>query len=238
MNQQHDPRPQLPSSTARYGGLDHGEAPDDGPELFPGEKALSRTKAGSREEMRVLRRHYNWVNMVAALVGCLALVLVALALAPRPQGDITRDVEYAAVAETVQPDVPFTLAVPAEQDGWHANAAALRHEGTPAAETWYVSLVADDDSGWMQLRQVEAEETPESWTESHLEGFALTGDSELEGVRFDRHSATDGKDIALVGEVDGTRLLLAGSGQWEALEQLARDAVTSLQASADGGSEG
>ena len=181
-DQQHATPPPLPSSTARYGGLGGTEQPREEPELFPGEKALARTKAGSRDEMRVIRRHYNWVNMAMALLACLVLVLAALALAPRPEGDITREVEYEAVAQNVQQEAGFDLAVPGMPDGWHANAASFGESGTPAVETWYVSWV-DGDDGWASLRQTDAEETPDAWAESYLEEFAETGESDLAAPR-------------------------------------------------------
>lgn len=229
-DQQHAPQPPLPSSTARYGGLEGPEPEQGAPELFPGEKALARTKAGSRDEMRVLRRHYNWVNMVVALVACLVLVLAALALAPRPSGDITREVEYWTVAENAQPAADFELSVPDMPEGWHSNSASFDHDGTPSAETWYVSLVSDDDQGWMSLRQTDAEETPEAWAESHLEDFAETGESELGGTSFTRFEGVGSSDNALLGESDGTLLLLIGSGDWAQLEAWAGDAAQSVGA--------
>ena len=229
-DQKQDPRPPLPTSSARYGGLEGPAASDNGPELFPGEKALARTKAGSREEMRVLRRHYNWVNMVIALLACFALVAGALMLAPQPSGDITREVDHVAVAENAQGSAPFALAVPDLPEGWHANAASLRHEGTPSAETWYVSLVADDASNWMALRQVDAQDTPEAWAQTHLEDLAPTGESEVGEVTFERYSGTDDSQIALLGEVEGTLLLMSGSGDWAALEELTAGAVESVRA--------
>lgn len=229
-DQQHAPRPSLPSSTARYGGLEGSVQPSDAPELFPGEKALARTKAGSRDEMRVLRRHYNWVNMVIALAACLVLVLAALALAPRPAGDITREVEYHTVAENVQPAAPFALTVPSLPEGWHANAASFDSEGRPAAETWYVSWVADNDESWVSLRQTEAAEISDAWAESYLDDFAETGESSLGGSDFTRFEGVGSSDKALLGEADGTRLLLIGSGQWADLEMFAEASAQSVGA--------
>lgn len=228
-DQQHTSRPPLPSSTARYGGLVGPERPREEPELFPGEKALARTKAGSREEMRVIRRHYNWVNMAIALLACLALVLAALALAPRPDGDITREVDYGVVAENVQPESGFDLAVPGMPDGWHSNAASFDHGGTPAVETWYISWV-DGDDGWASLRQTDAEDTPDAWAESYLEEFAETGESELGGTAFTRFEGTDSSDKALLGEADGTVLLLVGAGEWGPLEEFATASVETIGA--------
>jgi len=226
-DQQRDTRPPLPSSTARYGALEGPEATQEAPELFPGEKALARTKAGSRDEMRVLRRHYNWVNMVIALVACLALVLAALALAPRPEGDITREVDYGEVARTVQPDAAFGLAVPPLPEGWEANAASFGQQGTPAADTWYVSWV-DGDDGWASLRQADADDTPDAWAESFLEEFAETGESELGGADFTRFEGTSSSDMALLGEADGTILLLVGEGEWGPLEEFAAGSVQTI----------
>lgn len=228
-DQQHATPPPLPSSTARYGGLAGPERPHEEPELFPGEKALARTKAGSREEMRVIRRHYNWVNMAIALLACLVLVLAALALAPRPEGDITREVDYGAVAQNVQPEAGFDLAVPGMPEGWHANAASFGEGGTPPVETWYVSWV-DGDDGWASLRQTDAEETPDAWAESYLEEFAETGESELAGTAFTRFEGTDSSDKALLGEADGTVLLLVGAGEWGPLEEYAAESVQAIGA--------
>ena len=234
-DQKHDPRPDLPTTTARYGGLEGAEAQQEGPELFPGEKALARTKAGSREEMRVLRRHYNWVNMVIALLACFALVAAALMLAPQPSGDLSRDVDHVAIAETAQGSAPFVLAVPDLPQGWQANAASLREDGTPPAETWYIAAVDAETDEWMDLRQVAADEVPEAWAELQLEDFAVTGESDLDGVTFERYAATSGSDIALLGDVEGTRLLLKGSGEWSSLEALATGAVASVvERTADG----
>jgi hypothetical protein len=51
-------------------------------------------------------------------------------------------------------------------------------------------------------------------------------------VTFERYSGTDDSQIALLGEVEGTQLLMTGSGDWTVLETLTADAVESVQAAA------
>ncbi|WP_051297940.1 DUF4245 domain-containing protein [Brevibacterium album] len=220
------PRTPLPTSTARYGRLDGSSAPPEQPELFPGERALARTRAGSREEMRVIRRHYNWVNMVIALLACGALVAVALMLAPRPEGDPTREVDYTQVAQSAQPMAAFPLAVPDIPEGWHANSATFGESGPAAVPTWYVSWVNEEQERWLSLRQVAAD-APESWSAAHLEEYATTGESELGGVQFTRYERTGGSGHALVGSAEGTNLLIMGSAPWEQVEAIAEEALTS-----------
>ncbi|GAA2086443.1 MULTISPECIES: DUF4245 family protein [Brevibacterium] len=228
MTDQHDDaRTPLPTSTARYGTLDGPSVPQEGPELFPGERAIARTKAGSREEMRTIRRHYNWVNMVIALLACAAVVAVALMFAPQPQGDPTREVDYMEVAATAQPTADFPLAAPAVPEGWHSNTATFGEDGSAAVPTWYISWVNEEEDLWLSLRQVGAE-APETWSDGALEGYAHTGESALAGVQFARYEAVDGPGHALLGEAEGTQLLVTGSTSWEQVETTVEDALASL----------
>src|SRR5699024_8876726 len=64
---------------------------------------------GSREEMRFLRRNSNWVNMIIAILACLAVVVGILFIAPQPEVDSERVVDYQGIAEQSEGNADFDL---------------------------------------------------------------------------------------------------------------------------------
>ncbi len=176
---------------------------------------------GSREEMRRIRMSSNWVNMVIALGVCLAVVLVAFAFVPRPEMELTREVDYVGMAESAQTSADFTLAVPALPEGWTSNEANLEPMGTPAVETWYVSWVGPERE-WMSLRQSQGND---NWVRSMVtDELSESGTREIAGQTFTAYENSRG-DQALVGEVDGTTVVLKGTAAWETYDRFVTEIV-------------
>lgn len=180
---------------------------------------------GSREEMRRNRMQSNWVNMVIALAACMALVLVALMIAPQPQGDPTRTVDAAAEASAAAGQAGFDPAAPALPQGWSSNEAGLEQMGEPELKTWYASYVGPSQQ-WIALRQAQPGADAAAWATSIVgEDAAQTGTSKVAGpqgrtVVFDRYEKPDQKQ-ALVGTVGDTTVILMGTAQWDSFEDLA-----------------
>ncbi|WP_236865953.1 DUF4245 domain-containing protein [Brevibacterium daeguense] len=180
-----------------------------------------RVQPGSRDEMRQLRTGANWVNMAIALGACLIVVLAALAFVPRPETELTREIDYVGVAQSAQQDAEFRLAVPELPEGWVSNEASFRPMGSPESETWYVSWVGPE-RGWVSLRQSQGDE---NWVKSMLdEDMLQTGARDIAGESFATYEDSGARQ-ALVGEVGETTLVLKGTAPWETFDQFASQIV-------------
>lgn len=198
-------------------------APEE-PELFPGERELAKTQPGSREEMRVMRRHYNWVNMVIALAACMALVLAALMFAPRPKGTEVRDIDYREVAASAQQRAEFPLVVPDLSEEWKANAASFDPQGSPAVDTWYISLVGPDDA-WVAVNQSAGDER---WAESFVDEMAQVGTQDVDGVEFTTWEGDKGLQAMVGPGPEGTETVYLGRAPWDVFAEVASAAAESV----------
>ena len=183
---------------------------------------------GSRDEMRLLRKQSNWVNMAIALLACMALVAVALMIAPQPKGNPTRTVDAAGVASAAAKDAGFTPLVPQLPDQWTSNAASLEKMGKPEKDTWYVSNIGPDQQ-WITLRQAKTGSDEAEWVKSIVDGGAEVGTSSVKGVSFTQYQRPN-QQQALVGQADGTTLVLMGTGSWSTFEDFASRTLSSASA--------
>ena len=126
---------------------------------------------GSREEMRFLRKNSNWVNMIIAILACLAVAVGILFLAPQPEVDSERVVDYQGIAEQSQGNAEFDLIVPQIPRGWTSNEATLDRVGDSEFTSWYMSFIGPDDQ-WVSIEQAEASTRGAL---AHFDGTVLTG---------------------------------------------------------------
>ena len=145
---------------------------------------------GSREEMRVLRKNSNWVNMVIAILACLAVVIGILFLAPQPEVDSERVVDYQGIAEQSQDSADFTLIVPQIPRGWTSNEATFDRLGDSEYTSWYMSFIGTDDQ-WVSIEQAAASE---NWAKKKTDGAAAAEKVTVGGADFQIYRSDDAKE--------------------------------------------
>ena len=169
-----------------------------------------------REDVRAMRLSANWVNMLIAVGACFLVVFGVLALSPRPEGELQREVDYKEVADVAQNEARIPLAVPSLPEGWVANEAVYEPLGTPAFDTWYVSWVGPQQE-WMSLRQSTG---GSAWVESMLEDYSKLGERTIAGTTWDLYG-TSGGSQGLVTTIGDATYVLKGTAPWERFEYFA-----------------
>src|SRR5699024_114264 len=123
---------------------------------------------GSREEMRFLRKNSNWVNMIIAILACLAVVVGILFIALHSEVDSERVVDYQGIAEQSEGNADFDLIVPQIPRGWSANEASLDRFNDSEYVSWYMSFIGSEDQ-WVSIEQAKASQ---NWAKKNTEGAA------------------------------------------------------------------
>lgn len=145
---------------------------------------------GSREEMRFLRKNSNWVNMIIAILACLAVVVVILLIAPQPNVDSERVVDYQAVAEQSQDSADFDLIVPQIPTGWTSNEASLDRIGDSDTTSWYMSFIGTQQQ-WVSVEQAKASER---WAKKKVGDAVAAETVKAGGSEFQIYRTEDAKE--------------------------------------------
>lgn len=141
--------------------------------------------------------------MVIALLACVAIMVLALMIAPQPKGNPIREVDAEGIGKSAAQSVDWPVATFSSPDGWHSNEAQMRPMGEPSFDTWYVSYVGPDEQ-WLSIRQAKADE---DWAKSFVKEFAPLGDQTFEGVSFKTYEGKN-REQAFVGQVSGTWIVV------------------------------
>ncbi|WP_244195069.1 DUF4245 family protein [Brevibacterium iodinum] len=153
---------------------------------------------GSREEMRFLRKHSNWVNMVIAILACLAVVIGILFLAPQPEVDSERVIDYQGIAEQSQGNADFDLIVPQIPRGWTSNEASLDRVGDSEYTSWYMSFIGPGDQ-WVSIEQAEASE---NWTKRKTDDGVSAEKVTVGGADFQIYRTSEAKEYWVTNKGD------------------------------------
>ncbi|SMX89754.1 DUF4245 domain-containing protein [Brevibacterium linens] len=145
---------------------------------------------GSREEMRFLRKNSNWVNMVIAILACLAVAIGILFLAPQPEVDSERVVDYQGIAEQSQGNADFDLIVPQIPRGWTSNEASLDRVGDSEYTSWYMSFIGPEDQ-WVSIEQAEASE---NWAKRKTDEAVAAEKVTVGGADFQIYRTEEAKE--------------------------------------------
>jgi hypothetical protein len=186
------------------------------------EEAAARRAENSRRH----RANQTLLNLVLATLASLAIVAFLFAVVVRPGTASMESVDYLAVAENANTEVP--LAAPVVPADWYANAARLRTEF--GVQTWYVGFVTADQ-GFIALNQgIRANPT---WVVAEVNGRAPTGDTSIGGLSWQvydhRDQRTSGNyDYALVTELDDSTVVLHGTASDAEFESLASSIALEL----------
>jgi hypothetical protein len=182
------------------------------------------TAARRAENSRKHRANQTLLNLVLATAASLGIVAFLFAVVVRPDAAPPEPVDYVAVAENADADVP--LAAPVVPVDWYANAARFRSEfGVP---TWYVGFITAD-AGFIALNQgIDANVT---WVTAQVDGRATTGETHIGGLDWQVYDHRTVDDVgnyayALVTELDGSTVVLHGTASDAEFESLAASIAT------------
>ncbi|WP_226829481.1 DUF4245 domain-containing protein [Brevibacterium aurantiacum] len=171
---------------------------DASPEGVPMADESGVMLPGSREEMRFLRKNSNWVNMIIAILACLAVVAVVLLIAPQPEVDSQRVVDYQSIAEQSQDSADFDLIVPEIPSGWTSNEANLDRVGESDRTSWYMSFVGTEQQ-WVSIEQAKA---TENWAENQVDDAIAAETVTVGGSDFQIYRTEDAKEYWVTGKGD------------------------------------
>ncbi|RBP66180.1 uncharacterized protein DUF4245 [Brevibacterium sanguinis] len=140
--------------------------------------------------MRVLRKNSNWVNMMIAILACFAVVVGALLMAPQPEVETERVVDYQAIAQQAQGSADFDLIVPEIPPGWSSNEASLGQVGDSEHTSWYMSFIGAEQQ-WVSIEQAAASQ---KWAENQVGDAVPAETATVGGARFQVYRAEDGRE--------------------------------------------
>jgi hypothetical protein len=178
-------------------------------------------------------------NLVYSLLATVGAVIVLVLIVPRSDTPLTRNVDYAAVAEQAQSGIEVPLAAPVLPGGWAANAAEWRSGGSDGVSSWYIGLVTPSNEFVGLTQAVDANPT---WLAEQLEKVTASDTITIEGVDWDVYrnpapAADQGNfESALVTEAGASNYLLIGTAPDDELAVLAgalADQITAEQSSTE-----
>ena len=177
------------------------------------------TAARRAETSRKHRANQTLLNLVLATAASLGIVAFLFAVVVRPDTAPPEPIDYIAVAEGANADVP--LAAPVVPVDWYANAARYRTEF--GVQTWYVGFITADE-GFIALNQgIDANVT---WVTAEVDGNSATGETRIGGLDWQVYDHRDQGDVgnyayALSTELDGSTVVLHGTASDAEFESLA-----------------
>lgn len=179
---------------------------------------------GSREEMRFLRKNSNWVNMIIAILACLAVVAVILLIAPQPEVDSERVVDYQAIAKQAQDSAEFDLIVPQIPKGWTSNESSLDRIGESDYTSWYMSFIGTQRQ-WVSIEQAKA---TENWAEKKV-GDAIAAETvNVGGSEFQIYRSNDATEYWVTGK-DDVFVVITAIATPETIDSFAKQVASQLK---------
>lgn len=163
-------------------------------------------------------------NLVYSLLATVGAVIVLVLIVPRSDTPLTRNVDYAAVAEQAQTGIDVPLAAPVLPAGWAANAAEWRSGGSDGVSSWYIGLITPTNEFVGLTQAVNANTT---WLAEQLQKVAATDTVTIDGIDWDVYRnpapAEDRGNFesALVTEAGSSSYLLIGTAPDEEIAVLA-----------------
>lgn len=187
------------------------------------------TAARKAETTRTHRASQTVINLVGAVIACLAVVFVLVLVVVRPAPEPPDPIDYQTVASQAQVNAEVPLIAPEVPADWYANSARLETVG--GVQTWYIGLITGSE-GFIALNQgIEANPT---WQSNLLEGQQPTGESTIAGLDWELYDSRDLSDagnlaFAMTTSIDGSVIVLYGTASDEEFELVASSIAGELQ---------
>ncbi|TFD88063.1 DUF4245 domain-containing protein [Cryobacterium lactosi] len=207
---------------------------------------LGRPETGQERATRLATNSRNYRsrktinNLVYSLLATVGAVIVLVLIVPRSDTPLTRNVDYASVAEQVQTGVDVPLVAPELPAGWAANAAEWRNGGSDGVSSWYIGLLTPSNEFIGLTQAVDANPT---WLADKLENVAADDTVTIDGVEWDvyRNPAPQEDrgnfESALVTEAGASSYLLIGTASDEEFSVLAGALAEPITTEKNGSSE-
>jgi hypothetical protein len=157
--------------------------------------------------------------MVISVLATLGIALLVVLLNPgSTEQTYDRDVNVPAAAEQATATAGFTATAPDVPEGWEATFARWNAAGADQVEFWEAGYVTDqnDFAGFKQTAQANP-----TWVSQQIRNAPLTGSRTVDDASWDLHEPANG-DSYLVTELDGTTVIISGSGDLSVMDTLAR----------------
>ena len=178
-------------------------------------------------EKQAKRAGQSAMAMVLSVLATLAVALMVYFLNPGSTDETyERTVDVDAVAAQATAGLDYTALSPDVPEDWRATYARLRSGGADQVPAWEAGYVTDLDQfvGFTQTDQ-----SNPTWLSQTVKGAPNAGQVSVDGTAWALHEPMEG-DRHLVGELEGTTVVITGSGELTDLEQMA----TALQSSSAG----
>ena len=156
--------------------------------------------------------------MLVSVLATLGIALLVVMLNPgSTEETYERDVDVAAAAQQASAVAGFTATAPRVPEDWDATYARWNAAGADRVEFWEAGYVTagKDYAGFKQTAQANP-----TWVSQQIGNAPLTGSRTVDGTAWDLHEPASG-DSYLVTELDGTTVIIAGSGDLSAMDTLA-----------------
>ncbi|MFM9877382.1 MAG: DUF4245 domain-containing protein [Rhodoglobus sp.] len=192
-------------------------------------ETTEETAARKAENSRKRRTNQTALNLVAATIASLGIVLFLVVVVVRPTPEPTPGVDYATIATQSQPDAAAPLIVPTLPDTWSANAAKFSERN--AVPTWYVGFITPSVQFIALNQGIGANPT---WQSVILDNAIQTGTVTIDGIDwtiYDQRDQADSGNFAysMAATVAQSTVLLHGTapvGEFELLAASIASEVT------------
>lgn len=191
------------------------------------------TAARKAEASRLHRVRQTFRNLLASLAVCALGVLILVALVPRDDTPIVRDIDYVAAAETAQADFTQQLIAPQLAENWTSNEAEIR-TGPDGVTEWYMGFISSNAEGvateFVGVSQgLDANPT---WVAERSAKRTATGEVVIGGFAWTAYDytalpadETGNNAYTLVLDHDGSTFVVYGSLSAESVHEVA-EAIT------------
>lgn len=156
--------------------------------------------------------------MLVSVLATLGIALLVVLINPgSTEETYDRHVDVPAAAAQASGTAGFTAVAPDVPEGWTANFARWNAAGTDQVEFWEAGYVTpeEDFAGFKQTAQANP-----TWVSQQIRNAPQTGSRTVDGTSWDLHEPVNG-DSHLVTELDGTTVIITGSGDLSTMDTLA-----------------
>ncbi|CEA07465.1 hypothetical protein BN1051_00779 [Arthrobacter saudimassiliensis] len=162
------------------------------------------------------RANATVIGMLISTGLTLALVLGAVMLNPAPQGK-RPGADVAAIAAEAEDIAGYAPLAPELPEGWSANYARWNNGSTDGVAHWEVGWLSPTEEF---IRMSQTSQANPTWVAQMAEQAAPAGERTAGGHTWELRDGTDG-DAHLIGEFDGTTVILSGAADLAEFDVLA-----------------
>lgn len=156
--------------------------------------------------------------MLYSVLATLAIVVLVIMLNPASRPELyERTVDVPGIAGEATAALPYTALAPQVPEDWRASYARLVSGQGSQVQAWEAGYVtaAEEYAQFVQTDQADP-----TWLSQAVDGSPMTGTRAVRDVQWDLYEK-QGEDSHLVGELNGTTVVVTTSAGLEDLDTLA-----------------